>query len=283
MDVHAQLAALKPTRKDRVFDLVQDLGFDVSDWIATASNPSKIRANPKYCYDWSFIVPGERAIFNLWHGAMRAEGSEIVYRDNFRQNSDFHRRNGGKSQWIMRGEKLDRDAAEAARHNLPVRVIVVDGWRRETENPSSESSHVDKRQLDSLEWHVRDYNRSTGAFVLVRGPGRARYIDQFDLAELDETEPTKHEIIGFAFDRDPRVRHAALRRANGKCEYCGEPGFKMASGGIYLETHHVVPLSEGGPDNVWNVAAICPNDHKRAHYAAERAAMRAKLLARISS
>ena len=74
MSAQAQLASLKPIRKDRVFDLVEALGFDVSDWIATASNPSKVRANPKYCYDWSFIVAGERAIFNLWHGAMQAEG-----------------------------------------------------------------------------------------------------------------------------------------------------------------------------------------------------------------
>ena len=118
MSAQAQLASLKPIRKDRVFDLVEALGFDVSDWIATASNPSKVRANPKYCYDWSFIVAGERAIFNLWHGAMQAEGNEIVYRDNFRRNADHHRRNGGKPQWIMRGEKLDRDAATAARDKL---------------------------------------------------------------------------------------------------------------------------------------------------------------------
>lgn len=281
MDVEAELAALKPTRKDLVFDLVRHLGFDVSDWVATASNPQKFKANPKYCYDWSFIVPEERAIFNLWHGAMCIEGSEIVYRDNFRNNAEFHRQNGGKWQWILRGEKLDRDAAEAARGNLPIRVIVVDGWRREIENPSSESSHVDRRQLDPIEWHVRRYDANTGDFVLVRGPGASQYVDQFDLAEDDETGPKKHEVNGFAFNRDPEVRRAALRRAGGECEYCGEPGFKMANGRVYLETHHVVPLCEGGPDDVRNVAALCPNDHKRAHYAADRPSIRAELLKRI--
>jgi hypothetical protein len=281
MDSEAQLAALKPSRKDLVFDLVRGLGFDVSDWIATASDPSKIKANPKYCYDWSFIVPGEGAIFNLWHDAMRIEGSDIVYRDNFRRNADFHRQNGGKWQWIMRGEKLDRDAAEAARDNLPVRVIVVDGWRRETENPSSESSHVDKRQLDPLEWHVRSYDAATGDFVLVRGPGEARYADQFDLEEAEETAPNRREVNGFAFDRDPQVRRAALRRAEGKCEYCGESGFRMTSGRIYLETHHIVPLCEGGADHLRNVAALCPNDHRRAHFAAERASIRKELLTRV--
>lgn len=281
MNAEAQLAALKPTRKERVFDLVEALGFDVSDWIATASNPRKIRANPKYCYDWSFIVPGKRAIFNLWHGAMRVEAGEIVYRDNFRQNAEFHRLNGGKSKWIERGDKLDRHAAVAARDNLRVRVIVVDGRRRATEDPSSESSSVDGREIDPVEWHVRSYDSSNGDFVLARGSGQSRFIDQFDIAEIEEGGPTKREVVGTVFERDRAVRHAALVRANGKCEYCGEAGFKMANGGIYLETHHVVPLCEGGGDHVRNVAALCPNDHKRAHYAAERVPIREELLQRL--
>jgi 5-methylcytosine-specific restriction protein A len=281
MDAEAQLAALKPMRIGRVFDLVQSLGFDVSDWIATASNPRKIRANPKYCYDWSFIVPDERAIFNLWHGAMNVEAGEIVYRDNFRQNAEFHRLNGGRSKWIERGEKLDRHAAIAARDKLQVRVIVVDGQRRNTEDPASESSSVDGREIDPLEWHVRNYDLTNGDFVLVRGPRRSQFIDQFDVAELEESEPTKHEIAGSAYNRDRAVRHAALARANGKCEYCGESGFKMANGGIYLETHHVIPLCEGGKDSIRNVAALCPNDHKKAHFAAERVRIRQALLGQI--
>lgn len=278
----AQLAGLKPLRKDLVFDIVEALGFDVSDWIATASDPRKVKANPKYCYDWSFIVPNELAIFNLWHSAMHIEGGEIVYRDNFRRNAEFHRQTGGKWQWIMRGEKLDRDAATAARDDLPVRVIVVDGYRRETENPSSDSSKVETRQLDPVEWHVCRYDAATGDFELVRGSGKSQYVDQFDLTAAEESGPTKRAVNGFAFDRNPDVRRAALRRADGKCEYCGELGFRMASGAIYLETHHIVPLCEGGLDHTRNVAALCPNDHKRAHFGAERVAMRAKLLAQIS-
>lgn len=224
MTAYQELARLKPVRKDLVFDLVQELGFDMSGWISSASDPRKVKANPKYCYDWSFIVPGERAIFNLWHDAMRVEDGEIVFRDNFRHNADFHRRNGGKSQWITRGEKLDRDAAEAARESLPIRVIVVDGWRRETENPSSESSHVDGRQLDPVEWRVRKYDAVTGDFILVRGPGTSIYVGQFDLAEAEEAGPTKREVSGFAFDRNPQVRRAVLRRANGVSNIAGSQG-----------------------------------------------------------
>jgi hypothetical protein len=35
----------------------------------------------------------------------------------------------------------------------------------------------------------------------------------------------------------------ALIRAGGNCEYSGKQGFEMANGNIYLETHHIVPLS----------------------------------------
>jgi len=283
MNHEAQLSQLRPQRKEAVFDLVQGLGFDVSDWIETASNPKKIRANPKYCYDWSFIVPGKRAIFNLWHSALEIDGADVLYRDNFRRNADFHRRNGGKRQWITRGEKLDRDAAEAARGDLPVSVILIDGYRRETENPSSESSRVDKRQLDPVEWQVRSYDSKTGDFVLARGRGNPNYVDQFDVAHPDEQRPSKRETSGLVFQRDPNVRRATLRRAGGKCEYCGEAGFLMVNGGVYLETHHVIPLSEDGPDHISNVVALCPNDHRRAHHGRDRADIRAALIRRFKT
>ena len=48
---------------------------------------------------------------------------------------------------------------------------------------------------------------------------------------------------------------------------------------MFLETHHVIALSEGGPDVEWNVVAICPNDHRRAHYGEDRIALRKRLIA----
>lgn len=51
---------------------------------------------------------------------------------------------------------------------------------------------------------------------------------------------------------------------------------------IYLETHHVQPLSEGGTDSEDNVAALCPNDHRKAHYSAEAAEIREHLRATLA-
>jgi 5-methylcytosine-specific restriction protein A len=77
------------------------------------------------------------------------------------------------------------------------------------------------------------------------------------------------------------VRDKALLRAGGNCEYCGEQGFQMADGNIYLETHHIVPLSEGGKDFVTNVSALCANHHRQAHHGKNAVEMRRALLKRI--
>ena len=33
----------------------------------------------------------------------------------------------------------------------------------------------------------------------------------------------------------------------------------------YLESHHIIWLSEGGSDTLDNTAALCPNCHKKMH------------------
>jgi 5-methylcytosine-specific restriction protein A len=52
----------------------------------------------------------------------------------------------------------------------------------------------------------------------------------------------------------------------------------MDNGNVFLETHHVIPLSQNGPDEEWNVVAICPNDHRGAHFAEDRMALRDQLI-----
>jgi hypothetical protein len=68
------------------------------------------------------------------------------------------------------------------------------------------------------------------------------------------------------YQRDPKIRRAVLYRADGKCEYCGTPGFEMPDGSRYLEAHHIIGLAQNGPDTMQNVIALCPYHHKEAHY-----------------
>lgn len=274
------LESLRPSRKDHVFDLVEEAGIDISDWIASSNDARGYKANPKYCYEWSFVEPDRVVVLNLWHDQMHDEGGLVVQRNNFRQDALA---NEGKPIWVRRATKLDETLQTALKRNLPVRVIVNDGRMRRQRDPNADASRVTARQLDPELWTITEYDWRTGEHAITRGVLKQQFVDQFDLDQADRGSPERRTGTTSSFVRSPEVRRKVLRRASGRCEYCGQLGFKMASGSIYLETHHVVPLSEGGPDHVTNVVALCPNDHKRAHFAAERDQMRSELTQRIRS
>ncbi|MEK8027506.1 HNH endonuclease signature motif containing protein [Pseudaquabacterium rugosum] len=107
-------------------------------------------------------------------------------------------------------------------------------------------------------------------------PEEARYVDQFDAALV--ALPERRETTGSTFLRSPDVRAAALARAGGLCQLCASPGFVTAAGKVYLETHHVIPLGEGGADALTNVVALCATDHRRAHFDADSDRLRSILL-----
>jgi 5-methylcytosine-specific restriction protein A len=68
------------------------------------------------------------------------------------------------------------------------------------------------------------------------------------------------------YERNPAVSELAKRRAGGKCQLCGgDAPFRYINGEPYLETHHIIPLSEGGEDTVANTVALCPNCHRKMH------------------
>ncbi len=69
-----------------------------------------------------------------------------------------------------------------------------------------------------------------------------------------------------SYVRNTYIAEASKRRANGICQLCGQPApFKDKNGNPYLESHHIIWLSEGGPDTLDNTAALCPNCHKKMH------------------
>jgi 5-methylcytosine-specific restriction enzyme A len=269
---------IRPTKRDLVFDLVKAAGVDVSDWIASSKNPRAYRANPKYCYEWSFVEPRKLAVLNLWHSEMSVDNGRVVRKGNFRADADRQRLPGGKSIWAKRAEKMDEALKAIIDEGLLLRVIINDGVKREPDTPNPKASTVERRELDPLPWTITKYDHQTGEHVIARGDIAPRFVDQFDAEREDDAEARRLQQSGSVFYRDPAVRSHVKNRANGKCEYCGEPGFRMEGGAVYLETHHIVPLFEYGPDRVENVIALCPNDHRMAHFAEGRDVMRRKML-----
>lgn len=70
--------------------------------------------------------------------------------------------------------------------------------------------------------------------------------------------------------RDQVVRAQVMRRAAGKCEYCGAQGFSSVEGSPYLESHHIIRLADDGKDKRTNVIALCANHHREAHFGVRR-------------
>jgi 5-methylcytosine-specific restriction protein A len=85
------------------------------------------------------------------------------------------------------------------------------------------------------------------------------------------------------YERDPQVIASVLDLSNGVCDLCDEPApFKTSLNEPFLEVHHVVPLSEKGPDTTDNAVALCPNCHRECHYSRDTGAVQARLYVKIS-
>jgi 5-methylcytosine-specific restriction protein A len=271
----SQLSEITPTESPRLMDLVSAAGVDVTDWGNFRGGERNAARNPRYCYEWSFVEPKKVVVLNLWHDLMEESKNGIIMRRiNMRQFAAMR-------PPPEKGRSLKMDAAfqTAINEKLPIRVIVLGGRRRNIDSPKEAASQVSKRLLDPVIWTITKYNATNGDCVLKRGSHR--FVDQFSIDEESIQPPKRHAVSGQVFSRSPEVREKALSRANGSCEWCGKPGFVTASGGIFLETHHIIPLSEDGLDCVTNVVALCANHHREAHHGKKRAEIRKTLLLRF--
>ena len=65
-------------------------------------------------------------------------------------------------------------------------------------------------------------------------------------------------------ERREIIKIYAHDRSKGICEACeSNAPFISRNGKPYLEVHHINALADGGADHPCNVAAICPNCHRR--------------------
>ncbi|WP_339724127.1 HNH endonuclease [uncultured Paraglaciecola sp.] len=271
-----QLIDLKPTSHRKIIELVEEAGIDVSDWANFKGGAEKASMNPKYCYEWFFEdKPENITVLNLWFDNCEVLDGVVVQKLNMRQAAEELK--GIKKR---RAYNMDFSLQNAARLKTAVRVIICD------ENPKlkkeGEKSTADRRHLDPINWFIKEYD-GDGNCILQRGEIAAPYIDQFTLRELEIIQPEKIESTSFVYPRSKAVRDQVLFRAKGSCEHCGEKGFRTNSGALYLESHHIIPLSEEGIDHISNVIALCPNHHREAHFSENASALRTAFLSKVSS
>ena len=80
------------------------------------------------------------------------------------------------------------------------------------------------------------------------------------------------------YERSELLKEYAKQRAAGICEFCNQNApFQTIKNEPYLEVHHIFRLADEGPNCPKNVAALCPNCHRKAHYGSCRLKMQTTL------
>lgn len=97
---------------------------------------------------------------------------------------------------------------------------------------------------------------------------RQRHMGKRPLGSIRPATETRSTTT---YVRDPAVKAWVLQLASGVCEACDCKAPFLGQDGLpYLEVHHVMPLSSHGSDTPSNAVALCPNCHRRCHYAYDR-------------
>lgn len=270
----SQLESLRPSGKPTVYQLLQQDGIDVNEWSVGRKPGFSPASNPKYCYAWAFEKTDEFAVLNLWFDEIRINGNALSSIFNMRFATDLE-----KNPRKARARFFDEVVKNAYFRGLPIHAIIIAGNKSSIAS-GSKAAFVSDRMLDQTPWHIESYNVDSGEFVVTRGP--RQLLDQYTLPHNHLSRKPKISVTVELFIRDRRIRDAALKRPNGRCEFADCIAFKNSIGQAYLETHHVVPLSRGGEDSINNVAALCPNHHREAHFGAAAENIRQVLQKKIS-
>lgn len=271
------LLEIEPKQNQRVIDLIEQAGLDISDWSNFKGGTSKAASNPRYCYEWCFI-DGNLIVLNLWHDQLELENDRVYRQFNMRELS----KKDSKLVWKNRARRMDNAIRMAYESQLPIRVILASGIRRASDDLDAEASKINKRLLDPMPWAVASYEVTTGDCILERGLtpilpiDESYFIDQND-SELPEGELrerlTKHR------KREGRLRRRkideALFKNNGRlvCEVpnCNFDFIKIygAIGEGYAQVHHKIPLNEfpidGRNTKLEDLAIVCANCHVMIH------------------
>lgn len=123
-------------------------------------------------------------------------------------------------------------------------------------------------------WPTNDILELLGCTIKAKGNASpksrpASELSDSELRALAKAKGTKSPRVSTS-ETTVRERHWAIaeyakRMAKGHCDLCTLPAPFSVNGIPYLECHHILPLAEGGPDEIENAVALCPNCHRKMH------------------
>jgi hypothetical protein len=272
------IQSLKPAEHLRIYDLVREAGVDVSDW-ANYKRPNFPQTNPKYCYEWAFEAH-DRVVVCLWFEEMQPEGTAVFQKLNYREIA-ASRRHWNKTQ-RERAAVMDHAIQFSRIKKVPIRVIVVDGSRRNDADDESRSV-VERRFLDPEPWHVAAYD-ADGNCRLQRGhfaPAPETFSPDEITGAGTYSEGALGETTTKTRERSKRLRdlardHFSKQSRDGRlhCAVCNwAPPTALQLTGPIVEIHHGLGISKYPTDGraltleeaVQHLTPLCPNCHRIAH------------------
>lgn len=75
--------------------------------------------------------------------------------------------------------------------------------------------------------------------------------------------PSKSSSLSYS--RNYELSEAIKMKHEYACEICTST-FPKEGGGLYCESHHILPLAWGGEDKEVNIVVVCPTCHRRFHF-----------------
>ncbi len=200
------------------------------------------------------------------HGVFRVLGVE-------EEGTTYSLTSMAHRQFDQERGKKDRPAKRFLLQPIPSVTIgrPVRGWERRTRTPVQRSDggffweiEVDAptERVSEVELQLDLDSAVNESFQLDPKARAARLAGAL-------AQPRRVEVFSYAFIRNPDVIAEVLERAQGICEACSAvaPFIRRSDGTPYLEVHHKTRLADGGEDTVQNAVALCPNCHRRQHYA----------------
>lgn len=218
-------------------------------------------------------------------------GKEYGYRDGWNKDSTIYNYTGEGQNGDMEFKKGNKAIRE---HEQNKKTIYLFNYVS-----SGTVEFIDEMTYINYETQLAPDNTQNLRQVIIFHLKRTDHID-FELEEHELRSNSVQELRRLAKGRASNdsiekistyilrkraaaIKLYALKRAQGICEACGqEAPFVKQDGNLFLEVHHLKQLSDGGIDDPENVAAICPNCHRRVHYGIDGREYNSFLLSTVS-
>jgi hypothetical protein len=244
---------LLPRTKETIFDLLQIVGISTEEWFqkADGQHVKSVKANPSFCYDWSFGSQREGYALCVWHDTLEVDKDNIIFDENLRDHANQLYKD---AQSAVNGTaRKSRSLAQAVRarafdnalnisylRGLPVSVIVTEGDRRSREEMGDGSSHVQFRTLDPIKWYVHKYHEQSGEHLLIRGIKPPELVDGGDEAYSEDLiKPDEIQQRAIKIRRGQAKFREGLLAAYHRT--CAVTGCKVVD---LLEAAHIRPHAE---------------------------------------